>query len=95
MNYLPLNVLSGYTFLESGLKVEDIVSLNKDSGNSFCCICDDNNMYGYPLFDSLCKKEGLIPIFSIGLEILINNKPFLVKLVIQNEEGYLNLCKLL
>ena len=52
-------------------------------------------MYGYPLFDSLCKKEGLIPIFSIGLEILINNKPFLVKLVIQNEEGYLNLCKLL
>ena len=69
MNYLPLNVLSGYTFLESGLKVEDIVSLNKDSGNSFCCICDDNNMYGYPLFVSLLipqrqqlrQQQGCLP----------------------------------
>ena len=29
------------------------------------------------------------------IEIIINNKPLLVKLVIENEEGYLNLCKLL
>lgn len=95
MNYLPLNVLSGYSFLESGLKVEDIVAISKDNGNSFSCLCDDSNMYGYPLFNSLCKKDDIKPIFSMGLEIIINNKPLLVKLVIENEEGYLNLCKLL
>ena len=95
MNYIPLQVQSGYTFLSSALKVEDIVNIAANNSLPFACIAEKNNMYSFPHLNALCVKNNLNPIFGVGIDILINEKPLLVYLYIQNEEGYLSLCKLL
>ena len=59
MNYIPLHVHSGYTFLSSCLKIEDIVSICKTRNFSHVGLCDINNMYGYPSFFEECKKNNV------------------------------------
>ena len=47
MNYCPLNIYSGYTFLSSTLKIEDIFSICDKNNYSYFGICDLVNMHAY------------------------------------------------
>ena len=95
MNYIPLQVQSGYTFLESSLKVEDIVNVSIENRIPFACCSEIGNMYSFPLLNTLCKKNNLKPIFGVGLNIKINSFELLVYLYIKNEDGYSSLCNLI
>ena len=95
MNYIPLQVISGYSFLSSGLKLEDLVRISKQNELDFCCCSEIENMYSFPHVNELALKNNLKPVFGTGLNISINDKTLLVYLYIQNEEGYLNLCKII
>ena len=95
MNYIPLQVQSGYTFLESSLKVEDIVIVSIENRIPFACCSEIGNMYSFTLLNTLCKMNNLKPIFGVGLNIKINSFELLVYLYIKNEEGYSSLCNLI
>ena len=95
MNYIPLHVISGYSFLSSGLKVEDIVRISKQNKLDFCCCSEYENMYSFPHLNELALSNNLKPIFGMGLNLKINEKELLVFLYVQNEVGYRNLCALL
>ena len=95
MNYTPLHVHSGYTFLSSCLKIEDIVSVCKARNFSHVGICDINNMYGYPSLFEECKKNNISPIFGTSLNIKSKEGDFYISLFIKNEIGYKNLCKII
>ena len=95
MNYIPLHVHSGYTFLSSCLKIEDIVSICKKNSFSHVGICDVHNMYAYPSLFSECKKNDINPIFGISLNITSMSGDFYISLFIKNEIGYRNLCRLI
>ena len=95
MNYIPLHIHSGYTFLSSCLKIEDIVSICKNKNFSRVGLCDIHNMYGYPSFYLECKKNNIVPIFGTSLNIKSKEGDFYISVFIKNEIGYRNLCKLI
>ena len=95
MNYIPLHVHSGYTFLSSCLKIEDIISICKKNNFSHVGICDIHNMYAYPSLFQESKKYNVTPLFGTSLNIKSKDGDFYISVFIKNEVGYRNLCKLM
>lgn len=89
--YVPLNVSSYYSFLESTLSIDAIVSLAQRCDIEAVALADIANLHGAVEFFQKAKKAGIKPI--IGTEICVDGRP--VWLYVENEIGYSNLCKLL
>lgn len=87
MNFTPLHVYSGYSYLKSGLKLEEYVSKAKKLGFASLSLTDFNNMTAVPHFASLCEKEGIKPL--VGEDLLISDS--LLTFIVKNETGYRNL----
>ena len=87
MNFAPLHVYTGYSFLKSGLTVERYISLVKK--NHFCgaAISDFATLSGIPLFAKAMKKEGLP--YLVGMDVLVDE--YLFSMYAIDEEGYRNL----
>ena len=95
MHYIPLHIHTEYTFLSSCLKIDNLLSICDKYSFSSVGICDINNAYAFPSFSKECKKHNVKPVFGSSIDILINNKKFLISLFVRNEEGYRNLCYLI
>lgn len=95
MHYIPLHIHTEYTFLSSCLKIETLLSICDKYSFSSVGICDINNAYAFPDFVKECNKHKVKPIFGSSIDILVNNKKFIISLFVKNEEGYRNLCYLL
>ena len=96
MNYLPLNVQSGYSILQSALKIEDIVFNSFSNELEYASCCDDN-MYAFPILNAQCKKKQITPIFGINIDLKVDylNTPLKICLFIKNDAGYYSLCKII
>lgn len=90
MNFVPLHLYSCYSFLKSGILLENLIPALKDNNFNVVGLTDLNVMYGFPKFNKFCLKNNIKPIF--GLDISINNNLF--SLYVKNENGYKNLCKI-
>ena len=51
-----LDVKSGYSFFQSTLKVNDIITLAKQNNIQALGLCDVNGMYGMMEFYKQCQK---------------------------------------
>lgn len=91
MNFIPLHVETCYSFFRSSLRIEDFVNEAKNRNLSFLGISDLNEVYAYPLFNNLCLKNNIAPLF--GIKLFIEEIPFV--LYVKNENGYLNLIKII
>ncbi len=89
MNYVPLNIKTEYSMLNSLIKVNDLIEFALKNNIKSLTITD-NNMHGTMEFYKACIKNNIKPI--IGLEIQINN--FKIILYAKNYQGYKNLIKL-
>lgn len=88
--FVPLRVISGYSFLQSGLTVERILqALNKEKFIG-AGLADSGFLYGVPSFVEEMEKNKKK--YIIGMEMTIDNN-FLVAYVL-NEDGYRNLIHL-
>ncbi|MDD6302939.1 MAG: DNA polymerase III subunit alpha [Bacillales bacterium] len=94
MNYVPLHIHTGYTFLSSSLRIEDLITICKRDAFSYIGISDFNNAYAYPCFYHQCIKNNIHPLFGISLNIEFNKTDFYICLYINDELGYKNICKL-
>lgn len=96
MKYCPLNILTGYTFLSSALKVEDIFKICKKKGYSYFGICDINVMFGYSDIVKYADAASAKPIYGATVSYRLSEEdPVQLSLFIRTEEGYRNLCKIL
>ena len=96
MNYCPLNIYTGYTFLSSSLKVEDVFSICDKLNYSYFGICDLNNMHAYSEIESLKHKYHAKPLYGASITYLVNEQfPLTLCLYIKNEIGYKNLIKII
>ena len=86
-----LCIKSGYTFLSSTLKIEDIITVAKEKKYSYLGLIDKDVMFGCMEFYNACKKNDIKPI--IGVEFELNNGT-VVCLIAKDNEGYLALVKL-
>ena len=88
--FAPLRIISGYSFLKSGLTIEKIASSISKHNFYGAGISDIGVLYGVPSFVN--EMEKIKKPFLVGLDISNNENSIVVYAL--NEEGYLNLVRL-
>ncbi|MBE6126510.1 MAG: DNA polymerase III subunit alpha [Erysipelotrichaceae bacterium] len=90
MDFFPLHVYTGYSFLKSGLSLPAYVALCKKKGQSFCCVSDYQTMTGFPELTDLCAQAGLKPVYAMDLSV----EGYLFTAIVLSEQGYMTLIEL-
>ncbi|MBO8427717.1 MAG: DNA polymerase III subunit alpha [Firmicutes bacterium] len=88
MDFIPLHIYSGYSFLNSGILFKDLANDAIKKGYKILGLSDLNVLYGFPLFNKTLTSNSLTPIF--GVDLYIDNNLF--TLYVKSELGYQNLC---
>ncbi|MFA5421241.1 MAG: DNA polymerase III subunit alpha [Bacilli bacterium] len=91
MGFIPLHVYTGYSFLQSGITVDNYLKALKKRGYQGSGISDFETVSGVPEFLKALKKSKLAAI--PGLDVLVDEN--LLTFYATNEVGYRNLLKLL
>ncbi|MBR4485795.1 PHP domain-containing protein [bacterium] len=89
-NYVNLNTKSSYSFLDSLIKINDLITFSLNNNLQYAAIMDENVLYGAIEFYLACKKNNIEPI--IGFELI--NENYHCLLIALNYDGYLNLVKI-
>jgi len=89
--FLPLNLHSYYSFLDSTLSIHAIIDLAKRHNLPAIALTDKNNLHGAVEFAQAAAKAGIKPI--IGAELERNGQRLC--LYVENQTGYHNLCRML
>ncbi len=90
MNYIPLEVKTCYSLLESLNKIPSLVKRAKEYNYTALAITDHNNMFGVMEFYLECERNDIKPIVGIKLDVLDKY----ILLYAKNYNGYRNLIKL-
>ncbi len=91
-SFIHLRVHSAYSLAEGAIKVKDLVKSCVKQSMPAVGVTDTNNMFGALEFAIEAKKAGLQSI--LGAQVRFEDDTQLV-LLIQDEVGYRNLCRLL
>lgn len=88
--FAPLRIISGYSFLKSGLTIDKIAASVTKEGFSGAGLSDEGFLYGVPSFVEAMEKakKG----YLIGLAVNFDNNSLV--LYASSEEGYRNLLKI-
>ena len=108
-NFIHLRVHSAYSLSEGAIKVEDLVSLCKDYSMPAVALTDSGNLFGALEFSLAASKAGIQPIIRCQMLVkrpndcggealyktsLEENCLDTLVLLVQSQEGYRNLIKL-
>ncbi len=93
MEYIPLNVQTCYSFLQSAFNLEKYVYEAKKNNFKYLGICD-NNPYAFAEFSKLCLENDIKPILGSKISFIFKHNIFDLYIYIKNEIGYSNFCKL-
>ena len=97
--FVHLRLHTEYSVIDGSNRIEQIVQAAKSDQQPSLAITDLNNLFGAIKFYKECRSSGLKPL--IGADIHIQHDPERVDLntrlllLVQNSQGYLNLCQLL
>jgi len=101
-HFTHLHVHTEYSLLDGAIGLEQLVNHAKEQGLKSLAITDHGNIFGAVKFFKLCKEAGIKPILGMEAYITedvekksIDNKYYHTILLVQNETGYKNLCKLI
>ena len=92
-HFVHLHVHSAYSLAEGAIKVQDLVQLCVKQGMPAVAVTDSSNMFGAMEFAIEAAKNGVQPI--LGAQILYTDEEYQLVLLVQNEQGYRNLSRLL
>ena len=90
MTFAPLHIISGYSFLKSGLTIDKIKKAVKENDYFGAAISDINVLFGIPKF--IKTMNELSKPYLIGMEISYQGDNIGVYAL--NDDGYKNLCLL-
>ncbi|WP_143463504.1 DNA polymerase III subunit alpha [Levilactobacillus enshiensis] len=65
--FVPLQVTSTYSLLQSNSRIDDLVQTAKDRGYQALALTDKNVMYGIVAFYNACQKAGIKPLLGLTL----------------------------
>jgi len=101
-HFTHLHVHTEYSLLDGAIDLERLVNHAKKEGLKALAITDHGNIFGAVKFFQLCKKAGIKPILGMEAYITedvhiktVDNKYYHTILLVQDEIGYKNLCKLI
>ncbi|MDJ1647335.1 PHP domain-containing protein, partial [Mycoplasma phocimorsus] len=67
--FINLHTNSEYTFLESTIRIEELVELAVEKKQKFLAITERNSMFSMALFIKLCIKNNINPIIGVDLDV--------------------------
>ena len=89
-NFVPLRIISCYSFLQSGLTMEKIAASTYKNGYFGLGLADNGVLFGVPEF--VKASEKIKKPYIVGLEVRVNDD--FICLYAINEEGYHHLIEL-
>ena len=89
-NFVPLRIISCYSFLQSGLTMEKIAASSYKNGYFGLGLADNGVLFGVPEF--VKASEKIKRPYIVGLEVRVNDD--FICLYAINEEGYHHLIEL-
>ena len=90
---VPLTVRSNYSLMWGVDSIQRICHKARSMGYEQLALTDTDNIYGLWSFLSACRRTGIAPI--VGAEITEPGNGRRVVCLVQNEDGYANLCRLI
>ncbi|MBN9655352.1 DNA polymerase III subunit alpha [Halobacillus sp. GSS1] len=94
MTFTHLNVQSGYSLMNSTIKIKDLVRSAKESGFGAVALTDQDTMSGAVSFYEECKNEGLKPIIGMKTSVMDQTFSFPMILLAETTRGYHNLLEI-
>lgn len=101
-HFTHLHLHTEFSLLDGAIRISDLVKFAKEQTWQAVGISDHGNVFGAVKFFELARKEKIKPI--LGCEMYLTQdarikdpqeKYFHIILIVQNEIGYRNLCKLM
>jgi error-prone DNA polymerase len=89
--YVELHTSSAFSFLEAASLPEALVDRAAHYGYRALALVDRDGVYGAPRFHRAALAAGIRPI--IGAELTLS-PPFRMPVLVESQEGYQNLCRL-
>ncbi len=89
-----LAVFSGYSLLNSTVRLEKLVRTAREYGYTSLALTDHHVMYGIPAFDRICRAGGIQPLFGMEATVAYHGQPVPFILLAKDNTGYRNLMKL-
>lgn len=89
---IPLRTHSHYSLLDSNLSPESLVALAAHHQYPALALTDNNTLAGAVLFYKAATAAGIHPILGATVSLPQNTR---LTLLVENDEGYRNLCRLL
>ena len=101
-HFTHLHVHTDFSLLDGAISIDKLVGFGKEHNFKAMGISDHGNIFGAVKFFQACKKANIKPI--LGIEAYLtedaniksaDNKYYHLLLIVENEIGYKNLCKLI
>jgi DNA polymerase-3 subunit alpha len=104
-DFIHLKVRSAYSLTEGAIKLDKVVALAKAESMPAVAVTDRNNLFGALEFGQYAAKAGIQPIIGCDIGIRHEDEGGIataqkipsadwLTLLVQNEQGYLNLMRL-
>ena len=98
MAFVHLRTHSEHSVVDGMLRIDDAADAARADGQVALAITDLNNLFGAVQFYQACRGRGVKPILGVDLWMEPeggDKQPSRLLLLVQNMQGYLNLCELL
>ena len=92
MSYVELHACSAFSFLRGGSNPEQLAELAAELHMPAMALLDRNGVYGSQRFSVACREHKVRPI--TGTELTMEDGS-VVPVLVENRNGYANLCSLL
>ena len=100
MAFVHLRTHSEFSVVDGTLRIDDVAPAAKADGQVALAITDLSNLFGAIKFYKACRGKGVKPIIGVDvwmdpLPDAADRVPTRLALLVQDKQGYLNLCELL
>ncbi len=98
MAFVHLRTHTEFSVVDGTLRIDDLVAAAARDGQVALAISDLANLFGGIKFYSAARKKGVKPILGADCWLApegSDKQPSRLMLLVQNKQGYLNLCELL
>ncbi len=101
-HFTHLHLHTDYSLLDGAITIKKLVNFGKEQNLKALAITDHGNIFGAVKFFQTAKKAGIKPV--LGMEAYFtedaskkdaDNKYYHLIILVQNDTGYKNLCKLI
>ena len=94
MAFTHLQIQSGYSLMESTIKIDELINHAISLGFKSLVLTDYNVLHGSISFYKACKQNGIKPVLGLKTSILIDGETIDITLLAKNNIGYERLLEI-